>query len=670
MSFLISHVVNFRRIGLIVYPVVLLMMLCLSIDVYAHPHMFFTTQVSYVFDDEGLKSLSVTWDMDAYTSVLMLDSYDLDQDGMLNEEELQTLESDEAVRIKNDGYYTRIKINGETIPTPAISDFTVAAPANETIRYAFTIPLEIKADSRPTEVALAQFDETYFTDYILAARPMKVRGGKSLEIMTSVRKDRSVVFYFDQFNPEETVVAFMTELMPSVSRDTDMVTEKDYGDVDSHDLSDVDKTDTLGEEISTLEMPEEGQEVLSESIETEVEPVAAAEEPGQADADGIAIADQTQQGVDDQDVGAMTEVAEVAEDESVEAGTVPSINQEEIAEEDETTDNGTQSAEVSNEIGEPSNTREEHVEATLEEHQREALDTSEEEGQGPPVMDNSESGESRHMESVASNQISSEDSDDMAARPRASFFRRINRQQEAIQSQISRLMQDGGEGGAMAPVLLLLLLSFAYGVVHVIGPGHGKGLTISYVIADGKRLNNALLLGILIPVLHSLSGMVIVFGLSYVLQRSVLFAMDNVIRGTQLVSYGLMILLGGWILISSQREWRQGKEETSGETQRYNVWVAALIVGVVPCPGVVFLLLFGMAFDALLLGVLMATAMMLGMVTGLTALTLIAYLSRHYATNRLSSNGLWAARMEVGLELFGGLMILTYASVFFLAALV
>ena len=586
LTFLLYIFLTKVRIRHSLFALTFLIAFGLPLAVYAHPHMFFEAQVSYMFDSEGLARIRVQWTLDEYSSLLLMDEYDVDKNGVLSDDELLKLRDAEGSRIQEDKFYSHLKVDGKSVVLPAVTDFTVRAPANGSLTYSFTIPLAVKATSKVIEVSLAQYDQSYFSDFILSEhQPMTVQGAESFDVKLSTRTDKQTTYY-GGINPELTVVSFYA-LQPVTSPTPQL-------------------SPTVKETPATTAAPPASTKVVNASPtpklmlpeETKVIPSPSADHP--ADITLLPVAAPT----------ADPKASAPASDEKVEAlsPTAVLVPQKSVPV-------------VSTQVEEPS-----VVQSSAPKH---------------PVSES-----------------------------RKSVLAQINQLQQTFKSRILTLLREAKTDGKSGPVLMLLLLAFGYGAVHAAGPGHGKGLTISYVIADGRQLKTALLLGIAIPVMHSLSGILVVFGVSALLQASALSALDSVTRPTQLVSYGLMILLGGGIVIKSLWAWqRKNETEEVPVTGGYGVWWAAVIAGMVPCPGVVFILLFAKSLGVMGLGVFMAVAMMLGMVVAMTGITLLVYGSRRCATTRLGGDSPWASRIEYSLELFGGLMIITFGFLFFLAAL-
>ena len=92
-----------------------------------------------------------------------------------------------------------------------------------------------------------------------------------------------------------------------------------------------------------------------------------------------------------------------------------------------------------------------------------------------------------------------------------------------------------------------LLLSFSYGVLHTLGPGHGKAVIISYFVGQGGSLQRGLLMGGQIAIFHVLSATLLVIFTDTVVRQIGGGPASNY-RVVQLISYGAIALLGAWMV--------------------------------------------------------------------------------------------------------------------------
>ncbi|MBJ7578899.1 DUF1007 family protein [Devosia sp. MC532] len=97
-------------------------------------------------------------------------------------------------------------------------------------------------------------------------------------------------------------------------------------------------------------------------------------------------------------------------------------------------------------------------------------------------------------------------------------------------------------------------LSFLYGVFHAAGPGHGKVVISSYMLANEQQLRQ----GILLSTISALMQAVVAIGFVLVLAGILNFtstALSDAAHWVGVVSYGLVALLGLWLLARKVFGW-------------------------------------------------------------------------------------------------------------------
>lgn len=203
--------------------------------------------------------------------------------------------------------------------------------------------------------------------------------------------------------------------------------------------------------------------------------------------------------------------------------------------------------------------------------------------------------------------------------PHNSFLTKIVLYQQHLKQKMASMIRQVNTEESMYPLLAVMLIAFGYGVIHAAGPGHGKAVAMSYMMSRNPSVANGVLLGTLIAFFHGFSGALCVLGLHYVLKKSVTGTLATVSHITQLVSFSLITLLGiailvknGWELFLKPESNLIPPDSDSAENKkRLLPW--AMAVGLVPCPGVVMVMLFCLSMDVLLLGVVLAVCISLGM---------------------------------------------------------
>jgi nickel/cobalt exporter len=89
----------------------------------------------------------------------------------------------------------------------------------------------------------------------------------------------------------------------------------------------------------------------------------------------------------------------------------------------------------------------------------------------------------------------------------------------------------------------LMSLSFLYGVFHAAGPGHGKAVISSYLVANNETWRRGVVLSFASALLQALVAVLIV-AIAAVLLGATAATMGSAVRWIEIVSYGLIALIG------------------------------------------------------------------------------------------------------------------------------
>ena len=106
-----------------------------------------------------------------------------------------------------------------------------------------------------------------------------------------------------------------------------------------------------------------------------------------------------------------------------------------------------------------------------------------------------------------------------------------------ISAAIRRAKSDG------SAVWTLLAISFAYGVFHAAGPGHGKAVISSYLIANQETARRGIVLSFVSALLQALVAIAIV-GIGALLLNVTAKTMCSAERAIEIASYGLIAAFG------------------------------------------------------------------------------------------------------------------------------
>jgi nickel/cobalt exporter len=89
----------------------------------------------------------------------------------------------------------------------------------------------------------------------------------------------------------------------------------------------------------------------------------------------------------------------------------------------------------------------------------------------------------------------------------------------------------------------LLGISFLYGIFHAAGPGHGKAVISSYLVANDETWRRGLVLSFASAVLQAFTAIAVV-GVAAVLLGATASAMGTTVRVIEIVGYALIALIG------------------------------------------------------------------------------------------------------------------------------
>jgi nickel/cobalt transporter (NicO) family protein len=253
----------------------------------------------------------------------------------------------------------------------------------------------------------------------------------------------------------------------------------------------------------------------------------------------------------------------------------------------------------------------------------------------------------------------------------------------------------------------LVTLSFAYGVFHAAGPGHGKAVISSYMIANETALKR----GIVISLVSALLQGVVAIGLvaaAYIVLRGTGITMTRATQAMEVVSFAMIALFGGWLMgrkLYALRPHRSSlpifasASPASGPTglsfraievghdhdqlaagdycvdcgqmhlpdpqaiggrdfSLHEAWSAIVAVGLRPCSGAILVMSFSILNGLYLGGALSVLFMSLGTAITVSLLALIAVSAKDLAVRYVGKGSRTAGRITNGIEIVGALFIL------------
>ncbi len=218
----------------------------------------------------------------------------------------------------------------------------------------------------------------------------------------------------------------------------------------------------------------------------------------------------------------------------------------------------------------------------------------------------------------------------------APILRTVNDWQKELKQQLSTFARDMKTNPFGKSFLLFLLLSFVYGSVHAIGPGHGKSVVVSYFLNRPGKLWQGIAMGHLITAVHVASGALVVLVMALILDTTRLTDFEEASPNLEAISYILVILIGLYLIVHTildlkRRSWENTEESTSGNLR--GILLTAIATGLVPCPGAALILLFSVILGVFAQGLVAMLFIALGMGLTTSLFAIIAITSRRTVLN-------------------------------------
>lgn len=242
--------------------------------------------------------------------------------------------------------------------------------------------------------------------------------------------------------------------------------------------------------------------------------------------------------------------------------------------------------------------------------------------------------------------------------------------QRTLQRKLTKLTRDIKETRSKRALFFMLLIAFLFGVIHAFAPGHGKTIITSYFLSETGDVEKGIIAGCLIAFLQAASALILVLVIYFVIEKSHLTTFDELRTKIKLISYGLIALIGLFLFIKALLSIRR-KRKTEAENiidykkNNKNVIPIAVAIGIVPCSGVVIILLFSIGMGVLKLGILLVIAMACGIATTISSLGIMAIFAKKTLLKFFSGRNKFSNAVQISMEIAGSLFILLLGAFLF-----
>lgn len=251
---------------------------------------------------------------------------------------------------------------------------------------------------------------------------------------------------------------------------------------------------------------------------------------------------------------------------------------------------------------------------------------------------------------------------------KSKLFVKIIIWQNQLKEKMSCLVRQARATHSIRPLFFLIMAAFAYGVIHAAGPGHGKAIALSYVLSQRPSYFHGMLFSNFMALSHGISGIIFVVIIQIILNTTILNNLESVTHITQIISYSIIVCLGLGICINSIYILIKNKIQYGLENRQkrpcVNPVLSALVVGSIPCPGVVMVMTFALSMDLIVLGMILGLMITLGMALTISIVVIIAISGKIISFNMLTKKVESKNLLERCVEIFAGLALIILGTLF------
>ena len=264
-----------------------------------------------------------------------------------------------------------------------------------------------------------------------------------------------------------------------------------------------------------------------------------------------------------------------------------------------------------------------------------------------------------------------------------SLYTVIAEEQKVLREKLTAAIS-AMKSGEWDAIWKFLFICLVYGMLHALGPGHGKSIVVGYFIARRGRWRQGVALGAGITVTHTMSAVLLLLILYAIFKATVFNAFETGRIGIERASYALIMLTGVLLVVLgikdfvTQRKSRevvaQDELSVAGAAQngalppvarwREIIGVAA-VTGIVPCPAVALIVLFCLLNSMVALSLLGALVICIGMTItnvafGIAAVAFRKGIDKGSAHTRIATKIYTVATLAGGVIIFiSGLLLFT-----------
>lgn len=269
-----------------------------------------------------------------------------------------------------------------------------------------------------------------------------------------------------------------------------------------------------------------------------------------------------------------------------------------------------------------------------------------------------------------------------------SIYTVIAEEQKVLREKLTAAIS-AMKSGDWDAIWKFLAICLVYGMLHALGPGHGKSIVVGYFIARRGRWRQGVALGAGITVTHTMSAVLLLLILYAIFKATVFSAFETGRIGIERASYALIMLTGVLLVVlairdvfkshkgcgcSARMESAEGAVAQDGKCAESKLppvarWReilgVAAVTGIVPCPAVALIVLFCLLNSMVALSLLGALVICIGMTItnvafGIAAVAFRKGIDKGSAHTQIATKIYTVATLAGGVIIFiSGLLLFT-----------
>ncbi|MBR0558105.1 nickel/cobalt transporter [Ciceribacter sp. L1K23] len=302
------------------------------------------------------------------------------------------------------------------------------------------------------------------------------------------------------------------------------------------------------------------------------------------------------------------------------------------------------------------------------------------------------------------------------------FLAWVNEHQQAFYRSLTGALKEMRDDPAA--LWSLIGLSFAYGIFHAAGPGHGKAVVSSYLLANETQLRRGIAISFVSAMMQAFVAIAVVVT-AYILLRGSSIKMTDATNALEIASYAMVLAFGTWLLLKKLQPLLPRRKALVGDAlfanseaatlpsggsglrfsavavdhdhnalapgsvcpdcgvshlpdpsmlrgERFTskeAWSAIVAVGLRPCSGALLVLAFSVLNGLYLGGVLSVFAMALGTAITVSALAITAVSAKGLAIRLTGAGSGLSRKVGNAIEIGAALLVILLGGTLLMAAL-